>query len=475
MQFLIILMALAASIWLVPLARSGRAIAWPTLVLIVGVVFGPAFFAIDGPIQLSFERLLWFATLVYVGVNIRLGRFQLPRFTRTDGVVTLVTLWLLVSCLRGGEVPNSAPPMARWLFFVAMPAGMYFACRIVPLSAIDVRFFSRAILGLSLYLAVTAVFEIMGLHLLVFPRFIVNPEIWEFFGRGRGPLLNPSGNGFIITIGLVLTAIEFFQASGRMKAGFAVLGLVLMMGVYATLTRSVWMGAGAALAIVALVYVPRWARVLGLAASVLFVGAMALGLKDELLRMKRDKHLTAADAEKSIQLRPLLAIIAWEMIKDRPIIGHGFGHYHEFAPPYHEIRTYEVPLDQARPYMQHNVVLSLLVDSGLVGGMLMGACLLVWLSFGWQLARSDARERHKRTMGMMILSSIVAYLVNGMFQDISIIEMSNMLLMAIAGLTVNLYVASARPELSGREMLSIAPTNGLTNKPTIGSVFPVIR
>ena len=51
------------------------------------------------------------------------------------------------------------------------------------------------------------------------------------------------------------------------------------------------------------IHAPRWVRVMGLAAVVMLGGAMALGLKDQLVRLKRDKHLTAADAEKSMQTR----------------------------------------------------------------------------------------------------------------------------------------------------------------------------
>ena len=72
------------------------------------------------------------------------------------------------------------------------------------------------------------------------------------------------------------------------------------------------------MAIVGLVHSPRWVRVLGLAATVLLAGAMAMGLKEQLMAFKRDKALSAADAAKSIELRPLLAAVAWEMFKDKP-------------------------------------------------------------------------------------------------------------------------------------------------------------
>ncbi len=438
MPLLILLVMLAASIWLIPLVRSQRPIALPTLVLVMGVVFGPAFFAIDGPIQISLDRVLWGLMLFYMAVNLRLGNFELPKLTRTDIAIAVAACWFLVRCIPAVEVPDGPNPISRWLFYVAMPLGMYVAFRVVPIGQADVRWFSRVLLGLGVYLSLTAIFEVTGAHALVFPRHVVDPKIWEFFGRGRGPLLNPSGNGIMMTASLVLGAVQFFQTKGRSRVIFAVLVVIMLGGIYATLTRSAWMGAGAALGIVALVYVPRWLRVLGLATVVLLGGAMAMGLKDQLMQIKRDKHLTAADAEKSVQLRPLLAIVGWEMIKDRPLTGHGFGHYYEFSGPYHEHRGYDLPLEQARPYMQHNVVLSLAIDAGLIGISLLGGCVFVWLGLSWQLARSPSSEWHLQLAGLMMLGVVAAYFVNGMFQDVSVIPMVNMLLMMVAGMTVNL-------------------------------------
>ncbi len=463
MQFLIILLAIASSVWLIPLVRSQRGVALPLLVLVIGIVCGPEFFAIDGPIQISLDRVLWALMLVYVAVNVRLGNFVLPKITRTDCTVVLATGWLLLSCLRSGESPEGSSAVARWIFYVAMPSGIYFACRIVPIQPSDVRWMSRIFLALGVYLAITALCEISGLHAIVFPRHIVDPKIWEFFGRGRGPLLNPSGNGILITTSLVLASVEFFQSRGRIKLLFALIAVVLMAGVYATLTRSAWMGAGAALGIVGLVYLPRWVRVLGLATLVLFGGAMAMGLKDQLMQIKRDKHLTAADAEKSVQLRPLLAIVGWEMFKDRPLVGHGFGHYEQFSGPYHEHRGYDLPLEQARPYVQHNVVISLAVDSGLIGIGLLGSCLIVWVSFAWQLARSSSKDWHRQTIGLAMLGYVAAYFVNGMFQDVSIIPMVNMLLLSFAGLTVNLASRSQPVE-------SCAATNVRWRNPQIAAM-----
>lgn len=440
MMLLVVLFALAAIVWMLPLIQAGRTFQLATLVLVIGTVFGPSFFAINGPIQLSLDRLLWVAMFAFVAIRWRMGELKIPELNRVDAVIAAITVWLLISVVIGGEnPPKEPPPIAKWLFCIAMPVGMYVIARISEVKESDLQWAYRVLLGLGLYLAVVAIFEVSGMHALVFPHYIVDPKDWEFFGRGRGPLLNPSGNGIVMCGALAIAVLGVIRSSVRMRAFYLALCTVLLVGVYCTLTRSAWMGAIATIAVVALIYSPRWVRVLGLAMAMLIGGAGVLGLKDQLLRMKRDKNLTSADAEKSIQLRPLLAVVAWEMFKDRPITGHGFGHYFAHSSKYHSIRSYDMPLENARPYAQHNVFLAILVDSGLIGLSMFIVMLVTITSMAWSLARDEGRSVAIRCGGLVWLGTFAAYFCNGMFQDVTIIPMVNMFLFFAAGVAVSLY------------------------------------
>ena len=215
--------------------------------------------------------------------------------------------------------------------------------------------------------------------------------------------------------------------------------LIVLAGLYATLTRSAWMGGIAAIGLVAFIHSARWQRVLALAMVLLVGGASVAGLKDQLVRLKRDKNLTAEDAEKSMKLRPLLAVVSWEMFKDHPIKGHGFGHYFAHNDAYHNDRSYEMPLEQARTYAQHNVFLSLLVDTGLVGFSMFALWLLMLAGIGWKLARQVRDRPESRWVGLLSLGAMIAYFCNGMFQDVLIIPMVHMFLFFIAGVSVTVF------------------------------------
>jgi O-antigen ligase len=166
---------------------------------------------------------------------------------------------------------------------------------------------------------------------------------------------------------------------------------------------------------------------------------MMMGLKDQLVQMKRDKNLSAADAEKSMALRPLLAIVAWEMFQDRPIVGHGFGHYYSHNDNYHNDRSYEMPLEIARPYNQHNVFLSVLVDTGLIGLSMFIGWIVMVVGIGFRLARECQRKTEERYAGLLFAGTFVAYLCNGMFQDTLIIPMLHMFLFFIGGVVVSIW------------------------------------
>ncbi len=437
MEFLIVLFALAGIVWMIPIVHGGRLFRLATIVLLTGTVFGPDFFAIDGPIQFSLDRVLWGAMLLLAVMHWRLGNVQLQKITRIDVLIVGIILFFFVSGTMQGSGPYASRSFSRWLFYIVFPAGIYFIGRVAEIRESDIRWFCKVMIGLTVYLAVTALFEIKGFSGGVFPKYILDAERWEFYGRGRGPLMNPVANGFVMTIGFACCVVQFFSSARDMKLVYGMASVVLAAGCYATLTRSVWVGLMLAVGIFGYVYLPRWTRIWSMAAVVLFAGALSMGLKDQLLSMKRDKNLSASEAAESIELRPLLAIVAWEMFKDKPIAGHGFGRYFENNKPYCDDRSYDKPLGKVKTYYQHNTFLAVLVDTGLAGFSMFVGMLLTVTLMGWKLARQRISTPEARQVGLLLLGSLATYAVNSMFHDMLIIPMVHMFLFFMAGLAVS--------------------------------------
>ena len=493
MTLLLILILFAIIPWSIPILHNARTWTLVMAVLFLGTVLGPAFFAFNGFVQISLDRLLWVAVIGVAVFRVLTGENKLPRVTRTDGVVLGLVAITLLSCLRFGMFGDGQPPIARWLFYMALPCSLYAVMRTATFTRQDIHRMVTALIAMGAYLAFTGVMEMLDLRALVFPRFINDPEVWEFYGRGRGPLLNPAGNGILLTLALAACASRFLDSGRHGKAWYALLALLMLAGCYSTLTRSVWLGAIAALGWIGMIYVPRRVRIVALAGVVVFSGAMAMGLKDQMMSMKRDKALSAADAAKSVELRPLLALVAYEMFLDRPLGGHGYGNYFDAAEPYHAIRRHGVPLENARPYMQHNVFLSTLVDLGLFGFSMHLLMLIGLFCLAWQLAsakHADATgsqmratlwdpiaEDHRRTIGILMLGLLSGYVCNGMFHEVGIIHMVHMYLFAMAGVLVTLHQTAestvANPMPRWNPFLRWTPTVGAAHEAAYGGKTPL--
>ena len=131
--------------------------------------------------------------------------------------------------------------------------------------------------------------------------------------------------------------------------------------------------------------------------------------------------------------------------------GFGFGRYIEHSGRYHSNRSYDLPLEQARRYVQHNVFLSILVDTGLIGLSLVLAWFALLAGVAWQLARKMPSRRESQAVGLLMIGLLAAYACNGMFHDVLVIPMVHMFLFFLAGVTVTVYqrgLAMPAPEAS---------------------------
>ncbi len=466
MSLLTVLFLLAFFVWCIPLARYVQLIHLVLALLWIGTIFGPPFFAFDGPVQISFDRLLLAITIGVAAFHWWTGAITIPALNRVDVCVAGLTVYLYWSS-RGGTIEETiVDPTARWLFYILVPSIVYGLARITPFSSADFKLLMRGIILLGIYLSITAVCEVKGFHALVYPKHILDPEVWMFLGRGRGPLLNPAGNGLIIAIAMAAVSACFVNSDRQTKALYMAIGVILFVGCYATLTRSCWLGIAGAVATVGFMFSPRWLRVIGLGAAVLLAVAMTMGLKDQIMSIKRDKALSAAEAAKSVELRPLLAAVAWEMFKDKPLTGHGYGQYLQRHDRYHTIRELGMPLERVRAYSHHNVFLGFVVDSGLIGLGLYLAIVAMMGVYGWQLARNGGLPLQARRLGLFSLATLAAYFPNAMFHNMTIIPMVQIFLLTTGGLVVSVYQRGLADTKQGERRQSTAPDRRTANLAT---------
>ena len=413
-------------------------------VVIVGAVFGHEFFHVSGgPVPITLDRLLIAALVIVFGALYLLGREDIRKLNLADWTIVALITVITFSTITHDFRFLKNMPASRLLFFNLLPVTLYVVLKTACISRDDLKFIAVAMGLLGMYLACTAIAEVKEFTSFVFPSYIMNSETTEFLGRGRGPFLNPVSNGIFQAI-CFCCVLMWWPRTGN-ATRFVLLGaaLIISVGVYATLTRSVWVGLVGTCGL--FVWLPSTRREKGamiIAATILAI-VMFPVVGEKLLSFKRDKNVTQAEMEQSASLRPLFAIVAWKMVQDRPIMGVGFGQYARAKYPYLQDPYSGKPLWMTKSFMQHNVFLAYITETGVIGLLCLLAMLGMMMRVSWKVWSDRTLDLWARQFGLLNIVLLANYTINGMFHDVSIIPMQHMLMFFMFGLVNNIYTKSA--------------------------------
>lgn len=411
--------------------------------LLVGSCLGYDFFHVS---IVSLDRAMLGGILCIYFFQRTCKGLRARQLTVSDFSLIVFTFSLIAMTFAGDWRWNGARPVALLLFFYLLPFALYWVASRCELNEKSFRMILGFFVVFGIYLTLTGICEVKGIYGPIFPRYIVNSDTVEFLGRARGPFLNPIGNGMYLIASLICCCLAWPYVHKIHRPGLIALGGLLCLGAVLTLTRSVWLGAGAALLGVGVLVLPSQFRLrLIIATAILGAGSLAIAGKS-LVAFKRDKHLTAAETADSASLRPILAAFAYEMFKDYPVTGVGLSQYRRHNVDYLTERSAGLPLERAKTYVQHNVFLSLLVETGLVGLLLFCLVLVMWGINAWQLWHATHLPLWQRQAGLFCLAMLAAYIPNGMFHEMSVIPMQNMLLFFVGGLSRNLFENCLQPK-----------------------------
>ena len=447
-EFIVFLFAVAALVWVAALLRFSPSIeakpiriipALTMAIVISGSVLGAEFFSLEaGPIPITIDRLLFCGVVALCGWFYLTNREDLQPFNRLDlGMIAMMGI-LTFSTLTHDHTYRENLPLSQLLFFNLIPFGVYFIARTAKTFPDDLRMYRFGFVLFAIYLAITAVLELKGVYGLVFPKFIIDTTQTEFLGRGRGPFLNPVSNGVFQVFGLCCLWFWWPKATTRMRVLIVVASLLLTIGVYATLTRSVWMSV--VLVGFLIVFLPapqhfKGAMVVAGVVAMIFAGPTLL---EKAGGFKRDKDVNVSQMKESAQLRPLFLTVAMRMFQDRPIFGCGYGQYFREKTPYLQDPYTGKPLSKTKGYVQHNVFLAYLTELGLVGLLSLIVVLGMMVRVAWRIWSRTDSELIARQFGMLMGALLAVYVANGMFHDVSISPMLNMLLFFTAGVANNI-------------------------------------
>ena len=150
-------------------------------------------------------------------------------------------------------------------------------------------------------------------------------------------------------------------------------GLLLMLGLSLTPSRSVWLY-WLALAVIAGRYRSEWLKPLaaGFVAYLLFQGLWSLDLfpNPQITSAERVVAQTSGPSP-----RWHIWQVAWDLFLQQPVFGHGFG---QFDWAYFEAGQYVIE-QPTRIEHAHNIIMHFLVELGIVPVLLLLAALVFWL------------------------------------------------------------------------------------------------
>lgn len=410
---------------------------------------------------------LWFVTLIVL--HEEFWRVQVPGFFALTvpriGIVVLALLFAAMVML--GRIPLRRPGALGWwlaaligYFTISAFAGGFdtrselsvhyrliggyvfpLAIFIIVLHGFqrDADFRRLAIFFalMSAYLVFTGWCEQLKLTSLVWPAYISDPTVGLHFGRVRGPFVSSPQLG----LALVYCFFSNLVLARKLKrAKWPVLGVNALMlpVIFWTRTRSVWLSFVLCLAIWAWYArrrVSRFVSVSLLAAVALLVTVVNMG---NFLGDDRTKG-GLTDIE-PIVLRVGLAKMSWELVKDQPIFGAGFGHFRDVAPGYAR--------DPSSPYfafgtsaLEHNNLLSIVSETGFLGLTLYLGMMVTILRFSIRLYRKlpvTGAGFMNRDLLVLYWILATAYFIDGTFRETSDNPFANCLFFGLSAVPVAL-------------------------------------
>ncbi len=378
-----------------------------------------------------------------LGINVRLDRIALfvflfaflgeylrqPRripVSRVEAHMILLFLISLASCVAFGAIHAAYHRyISNLINFTLIPAILFFIARRLTFDLNAFLLVMRVFKVIGLYLGITGILEHYYVESLIFPKYIMDPNIGLHFGRSRGPF------GNAVVMGGVLCQIFFWVLweqihVKRSNLNLVVLGVTLI-SIYFTDTRSVWLMFATSITVLAIL--TKQLRKPCFAVVVILMLVYVSGVAS---KFSAYQPTLFSRRQGPIDDRKNIMHASYLMFLDRPIIGFGYGNFIKYSPPYFQ-EMHGVAL-RGEGEGQHNTVLGLLSELGLVGTIPYLCVYFVFLSVSYKKCRSDSRvHRVEREIAGTQLALLVGLLVYMQLSDIRFFNLVNYITYWVGG------------------------------------------
>jgi O-antigen ligase len=313
------------------------------------------------------------------------GTAEMPRIQirNVHLLMGLTVLYALGSAAASGALGSKDGVLQLFDVFGLTPFLLFVVAPAVFAGKRERNLLLGTLVGLGAYLGLTAIFESLGPHSLVFPSYIRGVDAQSLGAvKVSGPFQSPTAMGsacFACAAAGAIARRQWQGRAGRLLAGFVALACVF--GCFLTLERGVWIATILATMLTALATRGgrRW-LVPGIAISlVALVGVFAISPS---LSQKASERATY---KQSLWDRQNQTAAGLRMVEAKPLFGFGLDRYRSESadyfrqPPDYPMTGYvhDIVIGVPDPILPlHNTYLSYAVELGLVGGLLWLASIL---------------------------------------------------------------------------------------------------
>ncbi len=400
----------------------------------------PYFFALTIP------RIGIVVVAILLFLMVLLGRIRLRMAWPVSGaILALLTYFFISASVSGFETRSIVSVHYRLIGGYVFPFMVFVLVLHGFRTEHDFRRLAIFFAGIGAYLTFTGWCEHLGLRSLVFPRFINDPSVGIHWGRVRGPFVMSAGMGLALTF-CFYSNLLLARGIVRGRRLIYLLNALSLPVIFWTKTRSVWLG----FVLGAVIWIAysrrRMTRVVAVSGLVCLALSVAVINMDNFMGTERAKG-GLTDME-PILMRVGLAQLTWEIFKVHPLFGVGFGHFRDFAPDFARD-----PSSAAFAYgataLEHNNLLSILGETGLVGVFLYTLVIFMLLRSSFQLYRklpSTGVGFIHRDLLVLYWILAVVYFIDGSFRETSDNPFANSLFFGLSAVPVALnYLLGPAP------------------------------
>ncbi len=325
----------------------------------------------------------------------------------------LTILYVAISAIAAGTLTSEAGFQALIDETGVMPYLLFLIAPAVFVTERDRNLLLATLVGLGAYLGFTAIFETLGPHVLVFPRYIAHVDAVIAESRADGPFQSSVAEGFANFACAVAAVMAFTKWRGLRARRFA--GLVIAvctLGCFLTFERGIWIAVVAATVVTAAATrVGRRWLIPGVLACVFTIGALFV-----VFPSISERASNRVGDQLSVWDRENQTAAALRMVAAKPLFGFGWDRYTTDSPEYFR-QSPEYPLTgmpsntasaaEGRLLPLHNTYLAYAVELGLLGALLWLAALF----WGVGMAIFERGSPGLRPWKLGLLATTVFYLV----------------------------------------------------------------